>query len=91
VLHVPVPAGFVEALVEMALPLLRKGLTAGDEGSSPWLTVAEAARYLGWPEGRLYKLTAARAIPYRKHGARILFQRHELDQWLDEYREGPGR
>jgi excisionase family DNA binding protein len=74
----------------MAMPLLRERLARADQ-DSPWLTVPEAARYLGWPKGRLYKLTAARDVPYRKHGSRILFQRQELDQWLNQYREGPGK
>jgi excisionase family DNA binding protein len=89
VLAVPIPSAFVEAIIEMATPLLRERLARGDRDSSPWLTVTEAARYLGWPKGRLYKLTAAQAVPHRKHGSRIMFQRQELDRWLDEYREGP--
>lgn len=55
---------------------------------SPYMTLAEAAEYLRWPKKRLYKLTAARAIPHRKHDHRILFHVGELDAWLDEFREG---
>jgi excisionase family DNA binding protein len=55
---------------------------------SPWLTVEDASGYLRLPKSRLYKLTAARAIPHRKHEGRILFRRDELDSWLDRYCEG---
>ena len=61
----------------------------GAVSASPWLTVAEAAEYLRWPRERLYKLTAARAIPHRKHDGRLLFRRDELDDWIDGFREGP--
>jgi excisionase family DNA binding protein len=56
---------------------------------SPYMTLAEAAEYLRWPKKRLYKLTAAGAIPHRKHDHRILFHIGELDSWLDGFREGP--
>ena len=57
-------------------------------GRSPWLTAAEAADHLRWPVKRIYNLTAAVAIPHRKHEGRVLFHRDELDAWLDRYREG---
>jgi len=56
---------------------------------TPYMTVVEAAEYLRWPKERIYKLTAARAIPHHKHEGRILFRRDVLDEWLDEHREGP--
>jgi excisionase family DNA binding protein len=55
---------------------------------SPWLTAREAADYLRWPVKRLYNLTAADAVPHRKHEGRVLFHRDELDAWLERYREG---
>ena len=57
--------------------------------ASPYMTVVEAAEYLRWPKERIYKLTAARAIPHHKHEGRILLRRDALDAWLDEYAEGP--
>ena len=39
---------------------------------SGWLTASQAAEHLGWPTQRVYKLTAAGAIPHRKHGQRLL-------------------
>jgi excisionase family DNA binding protein len=53
------------------------------------MDVPAAAAYLSWLVGRVYKLTAAGAIPHRRHGSRILLHRGELDAWLDNYREGP--
>lgn len=62
--------------------------TAGEE-RSPWLGIERAAAYLDWPKGRLYKLTAAGAIPHYKHESRLLFHRAELDQWLRQHAHGP--
>jgi excisionase family DNA binding protein len=56
---------------------------------SGWLTAPQAAEHLGWPTQRVYKLTAAGAIPHRKHGQRLLFDRDELDAWLETYSHGP--
>lgn len=61
---------------------------AETNGHSPWLTATEAADYLHWPVKRIYNLTAAGAIPHRKHEGRVLLHRDELDAWLDRYREG---
>jgi excisionase family DNA binding protein len=56
---------------------------------SGWLTAPQAAEHLGWPTQRVYKLTTAGAIPHRKHGQRLLFDRDELDAWLEAYAHGP--
>ena len=56
---------------------------------SRWLTASQAAAHLSWPTQRVYKLTAAGAIPHRKHGQRLLFDRDELDAWLEAYAHGP--
>jgi excisionase family DNA binding protein len=52
---------------------------------SPWLDFDAALTYLGFSRDRLYKLTAARAIPFRKKrdGQGLLFHRGELDRWLE--------
>jgi excisionase family DNA binding protein len=52
---------------------------------SPWMSVEAAANYLDWPRQRLYKLTAAGAIPHYKHDGRLLFNRAELDHWLHQH------
>lgn len=73
----------LRALAEAVAPLL------SSDAASPWMTTDEAAVYLRWPKERIYKLTAAKAIPHRRHGNRVLFHRAELDAWLDEHHEGP--
>jgi excisionase family DNA binding protein len=76
-----------EALVSaVADRVLEQVGSASDR--SPWLTATEAAEYLRWPLKRIYNLTAAGAIPHRKHEGRVLFHRDELDNWLDRHREG---
>ena len=53
--------------------------------ASPWLDFEAARAYLGFSRDRLYKLTAARAIPVRKRhdGQGLLFHREELDEWVE--------
>jgi excisionase family DNA binding protein len=55
------------------------------EETSPWMGIEKAAAYLDWPKQRLYKLTAQSAIPHYKQDGRLLFHRHELDDWLTEF------
>ncbi len=56
-----------------------------------WLTLREAAEYLGCSVAALHKLTCARAVPFhqRAPGAKCWFKASELDEWR---RQGePGR
>jgi excisionase family DNA binding protein len=78
-----VPAALVEAIAARAAELTCEQLAR--EQPSPWLDVERAAAYLGFSRDRLYKLTAARAIPFRKQqgGQRLLFHRAELDHWIE--------
>jgi excisionase family DNA binding protein len=60
---------------------------AGDRdvvGESPYLTSAEAARYLRYASvGALYKAIPGVGIPAcRRGGKTFLFDRRELDRWL---------
>jgi excisionase family DNA binding protein len=84
-----IPPSLIDALARRTAALI---LGALEERScanpSPYLTVSDAARYLGWPRERIYKLTAAKAIPHFKHGGRLLFRPSELDRWMEEHREG---
>jgi excisionase family DNA binding protein len=54
---------------------------------SPWMSIDTAAAYLDLPKQRLYKLTAQGAIPHYKQDGRLLFNRQELDQWMDSFRQ----
>jgi excisionase family DNA binding protein len=58
------------------------------EDASPWMGIDKAAHYLDWPRQRLYKLTAAGAIPHYKHGGRLLFHPGELDNGLSRFAHG---
>jgi excisionase family DNA binding protein len=57
---------------------------------SPWMNVVAAAEYLQWPKKRLYNFVATNEIPHRKQGNRLLFNRSELDTWLNRFYQGPG-
>ncbi len=88
-LSITVPDAAVEALVRRVATIVVSEIDTTKTSTSPYMTVGETAEYLRWPKERIYKLTAARAIPHHKHEGRILFRRDVLDAWLDEYREGP--
>ena len=59
---------------------------------SPWFDVEAALEYLPFSRDQLYKLTAAKAIPFRKKrdGQGLLFHRGELDRWLEAAYEATG-
>ena len=80
-----VPAELVEAIAQRVAELLREQAAPAAAPASPWLDVAAACAYLGFSRDRLYKLTAAGAIPCRKKrgGQGLLFHREELDAWVE--------
>jgi len=83
-LALSVPEQLVQTLAERVATLLNERIDA-QQPQSPWLDFDAALAYLGFSRDRLYKLTAARAIPFRKKrdGQGLLFHRGELDQWLE--------
>jgi excisionase family DNA binding protein len=79
-----------EAIAQQVAEFLRSrpGISTDCHPPSPWLTLEQAAGYMGFSRDSLYKLTAARAIPARKKsgGQGLRFHRDELDEWmLDHY------
>jgi excisionase family DNA binding protein len=74
-----------QAIDEVAQRVSAAVAGAADVGGSRWLDVAEATLYLGLTKSRLYRLTAARAIPYRKIGQKLIFDRYELDEWVEGF------
>jgi excisionase family DNA binding protein len=80
-----VPSELVEAIAQRVAELLREQAAPAGEPTSPWLDVEAACAYLGFSRDRLYKLTAAKAIPCRKKrgGQGLLFHRAELDAWIE--------
>ena len=49
---------------------------------SPWLTAAEAARYLACPLSRVRKLTSLGSLPSYRDGGRVLYHRDDLDAYV---------
>ncbi|MEY4703389.1 MAG: hypothetical protein RIR96_1286 [Bacteroidota bacterium] len=49
------------------------------------LSFKEACNYLKMPTDSLYKLTANKKIPHYKPGKRILFDKSQLDGWLEDH------
>jgi excisionase family DNA binding protein len=85
-LRVTLPEELLEAAAERVAELLLERLPPSPAAGSPWLDFEAALAYLGFSRDRLYKLTAARAIPFRKKrdGQGLLFHRGELDRWLEQ-------
>jgi hypothetical protein len=74
----------LEAIAARAAQLVAERLA---RESSPWMTRAQAARYLRVPESRLEKDAAKsgrRAIPVHHDGALCRYHVDELDRWLLE-------
>jgi len=86
----PLPPELVDALAEAIAELVVAGvadqLGARAEPGLPWLDFEEACAYLGFSPDVLYKLTAARAIPFRKKngGQGLRFHKAELDAWMEQ-------
>ena len=89
-LSLHVPEELLQALAELVAAHLGEQLPARVE--SPWLDFDGAREYLRFSRDQLYKLTAARAIPFRKKrgGQGLLFHRGELDRWLEAAYEPTG-
>lgn len=84
-------AAFVADLDDRSLDLLADLLadriaarTAHVESSSPWLDVAGAALYLRCSPQRIYDLRHAGALTPHRDGRRLLFNRADLDRYLNE-------
>jgi excisionase family DNA binding protein len=82
-LTIDLPAPLLDALAERVAALVLERLER--PAPSPWMDLPAAAAYLGFSRDRLYKLTAAGAIPCRRQpsGQRLIFHRDELDRWLE--------
>jgi excisionase family DNA binding protein len=87
-----IPDELLQALAERTAALVTEQLAPAAQAESPWLDFEGAMAYLGFSRDRLYKLTAARAIPFRKKrdGQGLLFRRDELDRWVEAEYESTG-
>lgn len=55
-----------------------------------YLTVAEAAAYLRVAPATLRKWVFYKMVPFRKHGARVIFSKRDLDLWSESRRTEAG-
>ena len=74
---ITLPDETLEAMAKRAAELVEEKL--GRRILSPWMTRQEAAEYLRVPVSRLEK---RRDIPQHKDAGRVLYNREELDAWL---------
>jgi excisionase family DNA binding protein len=81
-------AALLAELDDDALDVLAKRLAPrlaaqAEPKTDRWLTVEDAAAYLGCAKQRIYNLVSQRRLRHVKDGSRVLFRR----QWLDEHLE----
>ena len=84
-LTLSLPDELLQALAQRVAEAMLEQTGAQPATESPWLDFKSAMSYLGFSRNKLYKLTAARAIPFRKKedGQGLLFHRDELNRWLE--------
>jgi excisionase family DNA binding protein len=89
-LELRIPQGLIEALADQVAEIVIERL---DRGGGPpptrWMRSNDAAAYLGWSKGALYDRVSRRALPHYKVDGILLFNREELDAWLDQYKQEP--
>ncbi len=78
-LALAVPPELIDALAKRVATLLAESAT---RSPSPYLTVEEAAEYLGRPKSRVYELVAQRRVRHYREGRALLFRREDLDACL---------
>lgn len=90
-LTVAIPDALLDALAERVAGRVVMRLEL-PQPASPWLDVEGALEFLPFSRDQLYKLTSARAIPFRKKrgGQGLLFHRGELERWLQAEYEPTG-
>lgn len=86
-----VPESLLDALAERVARRILSQLKP-PQAASPWLDVEGALAFLPFSRDQLYKLTSAKAIPFRKKrgGQGLLFHRGELERWLQAEYEPTG-
>lgn len=53
------------------------------KNNSPYMNVEECSEYLRMSKNSLYQLTSKKKIPHSKVGKNILFQKKNIDDWLN--------
>ncbi len=76
------PAEALDAIAERVAELVAAQLTTNT--IDHYLTVEQAAQYLGCPRSRIYDLVAQRRVRHYRDGRRVLFRSGDLDAVLDK-------
>jgi excisionase family DNA binding protein len=81
---------YIDAIATRAAEIVLARIdAAADRGDAPeYLSVKDAAAYLGCTEGRVRKLVEARRIPFAQDGpgCRIFLSRADLDRFMQSNR-----
>lgn len=62
-----------------------------DNADDQLLTIAQVAHRLNVEVRHIRRLVHERRIPFIKWGHLLRFDPHELQDWIDHYRQRPGR
>lgn len=84
--------GIVKEAVETALTQnqeLNASFQVQKQESNPieFLDAGQAADFLHLAKQTLYTLTHKKKVPFYKNGKKILFKKHELQEWMDSGRQ----
>ena len=84
--------GIVKDAVETALTQnqeLNASFQVQKQESNPIeiLNADQAAEFLHLAKQTLYTLTHKKKVPFYKNGKKILFKKHELQEWMDSGRQ----
>jgi excisionase family DNA binding protein len=82
-LSIDFPAEILEQVATRAAEIVvdRQALEA--DQPSGYLDVEGAAEFLACPKSRIYSLVSAGRIPHHRDGTRLLFDRGELREYVD--------
>ena len=72
----------VEALADALASRLTSAMAKPDQARSSWLSVRDAAEYLGVSETAVRALIKRRHVPFCKPNGRIFIDRRDLDEWV---------
>ena len=80
-LTLAVPPALVDAIAHRVAELVAENLPTSP--AEPYLTVDQAAAYLGCKAHRIYDLVSMRRVRHFRDGRRVLFRREDLDAALE--------
>jgi excisionase family DNA binding protein len=72
----------LDAFADLVATKVAGKVAAPQSVTSPWLTAAEAAEYLGCSVSRVRTLTLTGELPHHRDGRRPLYHRDELDHFV---------